>query len=125
MAHILACRSSLQPFWEPLAIPDHSAQTSIPPYQFIYGKFEYDAETGDARSDLKEVFRTWPVTRLLRADEASVASPLLRGSAGGTSRMDNMPFTKEVDCLFRGVDRIKLICSIMSNHRYLTQVLSE
>jgi hypothetical protein len=54
------CRSGRPGEWGPLTIPEKSDLTRLSPFQFIHARYEYDADTGRTREDLRELFAHWP-----------------------------------------------------------------
>lgn len=130
------CTTGRKNLWAPLKIPELSDQTSYAPYDYLYAKFEYDTVTCGIRPDLSTVYKAWtlPIYRTqgpspsasISIDLGStVQSPLAiieltsrgGGGVGGAVPSPSPLLPGDPDfvySIFRGVDRLKLIYSIIS-----------
>lgn len=122
------CLTGRDGLWEPLKIPDHSEVSSLNPYEFIYARYEFDQDTSRTDPNLVKVYKRWnridlTVDGVLKLDEPendtpirnpmadSTPSPIAVESGGEGEELEPL---KNESHMFRGVDRLKLIHSIIT-----------
>ena len=106
-----------------MKIPLDTDLTSLDPYEYIYAKYEFDAETGATDPDLAPLYKRWPIIEISEETERKITfdkpveinNPLAALAAMTTSSVDaeNAQVGREAH-MFRGVDRLKLIHMIVS-----------
>jgi hypothetical protein len=50
--------------WDPVKTPDTCEETHLPPYEFIYARYEFDQETQRTSADVIHLYKRWPRLRL-------------------------------------------------------------
>lgn len=54
------CKAGREGLWDPVKIPDTSPETAYDPYDYIYGRYEYDEEHQRTDPDVIYLYRRWP-----------------------------------------------------------------
>eukprot|EP01031_Cornospumella_fuschlensis_P037049 gene37049-44963_t len=54
------CSQGREGLWDPLKIPERSDMTTLSPYVYIHGAFEFDSDLQRARPDVAAVYKRWP-----------------------------------------------------------------
>jgi len=104
--------------WNKLNIPDKSIQTTIPPYDYIYAKIEYDSKSNQVSlyHDSKPIYTLKKISVYSDIlDEPSLYD--LSNDSSPTDRLKRNSIQckpKEQESLLSSVDRLKLIYSIIT-----------
>ncbi len=117
-------------------MPEKCDLTTLSPYEHIFARYEFDADTNRTREDIRHLYKRWPrvdTAKFLETLKASVESdpkeketspttknPLNIGdnsSSSGSNPMDliNPDSHLYESLMFRGIDRMKLIHMIITS----------
>eukprot|EP01038_Epipyxis_sp_PR26KG_P011021 gene11021-14802_t len=127
------CKQGREGFWEPLTIPDKCDQTSVDPYEYIYMRYEFDEENEKTNPQMNELYKRWPKIEIgsendskydvyRRSDKNIPRQSVLVPISNPLSATKDVENTEPVPIdpgpehlMFRGVDRLKLMHSIISS----------
>lgn len=141
LSHKIACDdvhinlSVIQGHWSPLKIPDTCPMTPLDPYLYVYAKYEFDAAAGVTSEDMNLLYKRWPRTILNDRNEIEydvivsrydveneeskevAENPLIVNATASNEleeQASDLPKPGPESYIFRSVDRLKLIHSIIS-----------
>lgn len=116
-------------------MPEKSELTKLNPYDHIFARYEFDSDTNRTREDIRHIYKRWPrldtqkflesLKTSINASEATgtTKNPMTTSSTGENGSQEesnplaliNPDSNLYESLIFRGIDRMKLIHSIITS----------